>query len=220
MANAQSPCYPNISLFAALDAVRQVFNESRRNRMSADRLARQFGHPSLCPEALDKIESAVAYGLIEGDGVELRLSDDAVTAILAPTDSSDRHEALGRMAARPALFQQLRKDFPNLLPSEENLCSLLMQRGFTAESAEEAAKSFLASVGFPAQLLDDDIIAEAAGERVVFAVERAPHQYLRLMVGGGIDDFLLDALDDFVKQQRQLTRAKREGDATATESSA
>lgn len=41
------------------------------------------------------------------------------------------------------------------------------------------------------------------GERVVFAEESAPQQYLRLVASGDMDAFLLDALDDYVKRQRR-----------------
>jgi hypothetical protein len=209
-AMAQNPNYPNISLVAALDAVRHVFHENLQNSMPADMLARQFGHESLCPEARDKIESAVAYGLIEDDGDELRLSADAVTAILAPVYSSDRHEALGRMAARPPLFQEIRKDFPNLLPSEENLRSLLIKRGFTAHAAAEATRSFLESVSLPAQLSTDGFTPEAALERVVFVAEKSPRQYLRLVLGGNMDALLLDALAEFVQRQRAAGERAKE----------
>ena len=46
-------------------------------------------------------------------------------------------------------------------------------------------------------------------ERVIFAEESTPQQYLRLVASGNIDAFLLDALDDYVKRQRKRLQATR-----------
>lgn len=54
------------------------------------------------------------------------------------------------------------------------------------------------------------------GERIVFAEESAPGQTLRLIASGEMDEFLLDALDDYVKRQRKrldIPRAKPKGEA-------
>jgi len=45
------------------------------------------------------------------------------------------------------------------------------------------------------------------GERVVFTEEGRPHQYLRLIASGELDDVLLEALEDFVKRQRKRLAA-------------
>jgi len=64
----------------------------------------------------------------------------------APAASSERAATIGRLAIRPTLFQELRKEFPHTLPSAENLEFALVQRQFTAEAAEKAAKSYLATM--------------------------------------------------------------------------
>lgn len=47
-------------------------------------------------------------------------------------------------------------------------------------------------------------------ERLVFAEERAPTHYLKVIVSGQIDETLLDALESFAKRQRKRI-AKAEG---------
>jgi hypothetical protein len=86
-----------------------------------------------------------AYGLIDGSADELRISDDAVVALNAP-QGSDRTAALARLAARPSLYQELRKDFPDTVPSLDNLKFTLIKRQFTPDAAEKAAKSYLATM--------------------------------------------------------------------------
>jgi hypothetical protein len=146
MAKVRSPNYPNIPLGAALEAIRPAFRQENRNKMARSVLARHLGYTSLNGRALGKIGAVRAYGLIEGSGDELRISDDAVTALMAPVDSPQRRAALATMAVRPTLFQELRKDFPDTLPSLENLRFSLVQRGYTERAAEKAAQSFLASM--------------------------------------------------------------------------
>ena len=154
MAKVRSPNYPNVPLGAALEAVRPAFKKENRNKMSRSVLAGHMGYTSLNGRALGKIGAVRAYGLIEGSGDELRISDDAVAALNAPLEI-DRKPALARMALKPTLFQELRKEFPNSLPSEENLRFSLVKRGFTADAAGKAAKSFLASLRLAEGVPDD-----------------------------------------------------------------
>lgn len=154
MAKVRSPNYPNISLGPALEAVRPAYKAENRNKMSRSVLAKHLGYTSLNGRALGKIGAVRAYGLIEGSGDELRITEDAVTALMAPPTSPDRQEALGRLANRPALFQELRKAFPDGFPSLENLKFTLIKKGFVPDGAEKAAKSYLASMNLVAGVPD------------------------------------------------------------------
>lgn len=54
-------------------------------------------------------------------------------------------------------------------------------------------------------------IAQGPNERVVYVEEGGPGQYLKLVASGEVDDYLLEAIEDFVKRQRKrLARAKDE----------
>lgn len=150
MAKVRSPNYPNLPLGSALEAIRPAFQNENRNKMSRVVLAKHLGYTSLNGRALGKIGAVRAYGLIEGSGDELRVSDDAVKALMAPPGSGERAEALSRLALRPSLFQELRKDFPDTLPSLENLKYSLIKRQFTQDAAEKAAKSYLSTMSLVA----------------------------------------------------------------------
>lgn len=125
MPKVRSPNYPSIDLAGAIEAVRPVFKAENRNKMSKGVLAKHLGYSSLNGRALGKIGAVRAYGLIDGSGDELRLSDDAVIALTAPSESG-RNAARLRLALRPQLFQDIRKDFPDLLPSEDNIAFWLI----------------------------------------------------------------------------------------------
>src|SRR6185437_9418978 len=113
MAKVRSPNYPLMSLGPALEAVRPAFKSENRNKMSRTVLAKHLGYNSLNGRSLGKIGAVRAYGLLDGSGDELRISDDAVIALNAPEGSPDRTAALARLALKPTLFQELRKDFPD-----------------------------------------------------------------------------------------------------------
>jgi hypothetical protein len=154
MAKVRSPNYPLMSLGPALEAIRPAFKNENRNKMSRSVLAKHMGYNSLNGRALGKIGAVRAYGLIEGAGDELRITDDAVKALMAPVDSKERLDALGRLANRPVLFQELRKDFPDTMPSLHNLKYALVKRQFTEDAAEKAAKSYLATMNFAGGIAD------------------------------------------------------------------
>jgi hypothetical protein len=41
------------------------------------------------------------------------------------------------------------------------------------------------------------------GERIVFTEESNPHNYLKLVASGGVDEMMLEALEDYVKRQKR-----------------
>jgi hypothetical protein len=154
MAKVRSPNYPSMSLGPALEAVRAAYGKENRNKMSRAVLAKHMGYTSLNGRALGKIGAVRAYGLVEGSGDELRITDDAVKALMAPASSNERTEALGRLASRPQLFQELTKGFPTM-PSLDNLQYALVKRGFTQDAAEKAAKSYLATMNLAGGIQDE-----------------------------------------------------------------
>jgi len=149
MAKVKSPNYPRLGLGEALAATRTAFEKDNRNKMSQAALAKHLGHDSLSGPAYTKIGTLRAYGLIEGRGDELRVSDDAVTALMAPEGSPERAVAVGALAAKPGIYQEIRADFPTP-PSVENLKFWLIKRKFAQDAAETAAKAYLSTLRFVA----------------------------------------------------------------------
>jgi hypothetical protein len=147
MAKVRSPNYPTVNLSAALELIRPAFKADNRNKMSRAVLAKHMGHKTLNGQALTKLGAVRAYGLIEGSSDELRLSDDAVFVLASPDKMNGGYrDALERLALKPQLFQDIKKQFPATLPSEHNLSFWLVQQHFTEEAAGKAAKSFLATM--------------------------------------------------------------------------
>jgi hypothetical protein len=143
MAKTRSPNYPMTDLGTALGLIQPVYKAEHRNKMSRAVLARHMGHNSLNGRALTRIGAVRAYGLIEGSGDEIRVSEDAVRALMAPANSQEQKMAMARCAFRPSLFQDIRKDFPNTHPSDENLRYGLIKKGYTPNAAGKAALAYL-----------------------------------------------------------------------------
>jgi hypothetical protein len=145
MAKTRSPNYPSVDLSRALEAIKPVFAAENRNKFSRLVLAEHLGYSSLNGRALAKIGAVRAYGLIEGAGDDLRLSEDAIIALVAPPETEERRAALGRLALKPTLFQELSQEFQGL-PSESNLRFWLIKRHFTPDAAGKAAATYLSTM--------------------------------------------------------------------------
>jgi len=145
MAKVRSPNYPLVNLSTALNLARKLYENDGRNKISKEALASHLGHDGLSGPALGKIGALRAYGLVEGNGDENRISEDAITALMAPDESEDKMQAMRRMAYRPGLFREISKDFTTP-PSDSNLRYWLVKRGFSPDGAAKAAKTYLSTV--------------------------------------------------------------------------
>jgi hypothetical protein len=58
------------------------------------------------------------------------------------------------------------------------------------------------------------------GERVVFTEESAPQVYLKLVATGELDEYLLEALDNYVKRQRKRLKIQPEAESASDKASA
>lgn len=147
MAKVRSPNYPTTDLGTALELIRLAFKAENRNKMSRAVLANHMGDKTLHGRALSKLGAVRAYGLIEGSSDELRLSDDVVSVLASPDKINVFYrDALERLAFKPQLFQEIKKQFPTTLPSEHNLSFWLVQQHFTQEAAGKATKSYLTTM--------------------------------------------------------------------------
>ena len=98
----------------AIEAMRPVIKRENRNKMSKRVLAKHLGSNTLNGRVLTRIGALRAYGLVEGPGDGMRVSDDAVVLLNAPEGAPERQEALERCAFRPNIFKQLREESQDL----------------------------------------------------------------------------------------------------------
>lgn len=149
MARPRSPNYPSISLGKAIETMRPIFKRENRNKMSRLLIAKHLGNNALNGRVLARIGALRAYGLLDGSGEAMRVSDDAIVLLSAPEGSAERQAALERSAFRPNIFKKLHDDSPDVRtpPSLENIRYSLIKEGFIETAAGKAAKSYLATIG-------------------------------------------------------------------------
>lgn len=143
MARTRSPNYPGLSLAEALEEVRKVHKKDLRNRTSPKAVAAHLGYSGLSGPALAKIGALRAYGLLEGRGDDLRVTQEAVTIIADQAASPARQKAIREAAFKPKLFQELNEHFEGQRPSEESLRSELIKRDFTSDAVSRIVKRYL-----------------------------------------------------------------------------
>jgi hypothetical protein len=124
-----------------------IYEKDHRNRLARDVAVSHMGYTGLNGASLGVLSALIKYGLLEGRGAELRVSDEAVVMLVDPLESRERAMAIQEAAVRPALFGELYKRFGGpSLPSEENLRAHLQKMGFTPVAATNASRAFRETV--------------------------------------------------------------------------
>lgn len=137
----RSPNCPGISLRDALQRAKKFYDEEGRS--PADRLviAKTLGYSGLSGSSATLIGALRQYGILEPAGDGMRISDDAL-AFFELSDGPEKSAALARMAFNPALFSELRSQFPDRAPGDVNLRHILIKKGFTSKQADDVSQSY------------------------------------------------------------------------------
>ena len=131
MARIRSPNYPQIDLVEALRRVEIIRGKEGRTPASREVLAKLLGFGGLNGASMAVLSAMTKYGLMEDAGdKELRVSDLS-DSILFPNEAQEKIRSVAEAATKPALFAEIREKWPNHPPSDENLRSYLMRRGFS-----------------------------------------------------------------------------------------
>jgi hypothetical protein len=147
MSRVRSPNYPQISLPEAIRRVEQIRTREGRNAASREALAKLLGFGGLNGASMGVISAISKYGLIEDAGdKELKVSDLA-DSILFPHEPSERAASLSRAASTPALFAEINQKWPDRSPTDENLRSYLIRRGFAQNALDNAIACYRETMG-------------------------------------------------------------------------
>lgn len=88
-----------------------------------------MGYNSLNGASATSISALIKYGLLEGRGDEIKISDRAM-CILHPQSPEEKAEAIRQAAREPELFRDLAERFPGRMPAEDVLRNYLIRNGF------------------------------------------------------------------------------------------
>mgnify|MGYP006437255605 CR=1 FL=1 len=148
MARVRSPNYPVIDLGDAVDKVRRIYESERNHTASRQVLAVAMGYAGITGSSAKMLAALKKYGLLEGRGESLRVSEDALAILLAPTNSDERKQAIERCAFTPELFQRIRSQYDDQMPSRENLRYFLAKQGFSAQGVEAVVTNYAKTLEF------------------------------------------------------------------------
>ncbi len=158
----RSAAYPMLSLPAAIDAAKKIFENLGIGPHSRDALARGLGYASFSGAASGKIGAMVHFGLLE------RFAGSYSAAPLAEKifdfSRADRAKEIFEAATKPALFaslaarfsgQVLPKDLPLVLVSDYHIAS---------KAAQAAACNFVKTFEFAELLKNNRLVLPGAEE--------------------------------------------------------
>jgi hypothetical protein len=141
--------YPSVSLRDAVSRVTLIYEAEGTNDMTNEVAVKHMGYSSLSGTSMSTLAALKKYGLLEGRGDDIHVTQDAVVIVCDKEidDQSERADALRRSLSSDALFQKLLDRFGSKT-TKLNVASYLKKKGLNPNSAESAAASFLDSVQF------------------------------------------------------------------------
>jgi hypothetical protein len=198
----RSPNFPSVSLAEAIDYARLIFEREGRSKMPRLSSAKALGYSSLNGRSLGALGALRSYDLIEGRGDDVSLTDDAITILKAPVDSTERAEALRRSFEAPSAFALLRAKGE---ASPETLKWHLIKSNFRDEAADKLLKVYLAS---------RELVNAECGEYDAFApVENEPAPNV---MEKALSDFVAGKVQTpYPAAQRIIDDAKQEKESLA-----
>ena len=159
----RSPSYPAIDLEEAIDKVRIVYREERRNLAPVRALLKHWGYGAQSSTGILVIAALKKFGLVvdQGSGLDrkAKISDDAFNIIVDErADSSDRLRLIRDAALRPPIHSELWERYKEHLPSDTTLKYELRQKGFTERAIDEFVDEYKKTIQF-AKLNQRDILS-------------------------------------------------------------
>jgi hypothetical protein len=141
MGNQRSPNCPQITFLEAAEKGRLVYEREHTHPSAKEVVVQSLGYSGINGRSLSMIGALRQYGILEGTGDALRITDDAVT-YFELEDGEERNAALLKMLFNPPFFEQIRGAFPDQLPSEANLRHYLIKHGFLPDAAANVIRVY------------------------------------------------------------------------------
>lgn len=148
MAKQRSPNCPTIALREALDRGRMVYAKEHTHPAARSVIAADLGFSGISGASATVIGALRQYGVLEGRGEEMRISEDALAAFELPADSMEYSAAIKRLAFHPALFGELHEQFGDRPPGEANLRHLLIKKRFLPDTADDVIRTYRENLEF------------------------------------------------------------------------
>ena len=137
----RSPNYPAISLPDALDKTSALYKSLHTHPGPREVIVKGMGYASLNGSSMSAISALRKYGLLEGRGDEIKISDRAMR-IMHPESNEERALAIQEAAGDPPLFAELDNRFSGEVPNEELLRNYLLRKNFSTGAVTHIIRSY------------------------------------------------------------------------------
>ena len=194
----RSPNYPSLSLPEALDKVRLIYQNQHTHGAPREVVVKSMGYAGINGASATAISALHKYGLLEGRGDEVRVSDRAMR-FLNPLNDQERSEAIREAAREPALFQELADKFPGPLPNEEVLRNYLIRNGFAPAAVSGVILAYRETLDYAdreARSLPQASSGADEGPALNSAAPPAPHGVASSSSGSAVREQLPPALGE------------------------
>lgn len=138
----RSPRYPNINLQEAIEKARIIYAKEHTHKASREVIAKDLGYTGINGASATMISSIRQFGLLEGIGDSMKISEDATIILELPPGDPERIEAIRRAAFTPKLFGDIYVEYGDKLPSDENLRLFLVKLGFNSKAANSVIRAY------------------------------------------------------------------------------
>lgn len=140
----RSPAFPCISLPEAIKRAFSIYQIEGTHPADSITLVRALGYSGLSGTSTSILSAIKKYDLLvrvtEND---YKLSNQAIDILLNQEGNPERSQAIKQSALSPPLFRELYEEFGETLPSENNLRSRLLKRGFNAKTLDDVIRSIV-----------------------------------------------------------------------------
>src|SRR5680860_27287 len=107
----RSPNYPAINLEEAIGRIRKIYEKQRLHKTTRGVLVVLMGYKSLNGASATVISALSKYGLLEGQGDQLGISEMGETLALHRKGDPEYSQALRAAALAPAFFSELHDQY-------------------------------------------------------------------------------------------------------------
>jgi hypothetical protein len=141
----RSPRFPADTLEKTIELIGKLFAQVGRSPVPAEAVAKALDYAGISGASKSTQASLSAYGLLERNGHNQKVSDLAIR-IIRPISPKDKQEAINKACFEPSWAATIQNEHSDC--SESVLTSVLVHKGFTDEGAKRAARIFKENIEF------------------------------------------------------------------------
>lgn len=143
----RTPDYPSLSLKEAIDKARLLHEAIGQHPTSREMVAKGMGYSGLSGASAGAVAALKKYGLLEGRGDDIRISDRAM-AILHPHSDAEKAAAVREAAHEPELFREIADRFPGPNVGDELLKNYLYRNNFAPSGVSSVVSTYKETLEF------------------------------------------------------------------------